>query len=854
MHTDQGKEFDDTVSKGGGCADPRAFIKQLSSSDSYSQCHPVILWDEGLSPDIGASSARPSALPDKMVFRKPPDGGWGWVVVLVSFFTQFLCYGSPLAVGVLYLEWLDVFGEGKGKTAWVGSLANGIGLLASPVCSICVSSFGARPVAIFSGFMVAGGLMMSSFAPNIYFLYVSYGIVVGLGCGLLYTATVTITCQYFDKRRGLALGLISTGSSVGLFIYAALQRELIELYGLDGCLLIVGALSLNILACGSLMRPLESSSSPPPEKTCADKVPDQYFVYHEKGKTVEENISILEKGYIDEKCENNVPDCKQDSILNKNVLSSINVNEKDTYKKKVVEQTNFCKQLAKRKWQLYLTYWKETVVLFKNKVFSALFVAILLFDIGGFPPSLLMEDVARSANINEDDYYMPLISIIGIMTTVGKLVLGILADFKWVNTLYLYVTTLLMTGVALFAIPFAKSYLTLAMLSGILGFLTGNWSIFPYVTTKTVGIEKLTHAYGILMFFAGLGNSLGPPIVGLERVGIFRIGGSVNKIKELKQKYNQGEKVDLINDGDVDSVASLLKLFLKELPVAVFPEDICSGLLKTFQEHKINTTECIENLRQLLSCLPKAHQNLLQFLSAFLLKVATYSAVNFMTLENLSIVFGPALFKVPVSPLVCEEQRLYNGLLLYLLQHHEMLFVDLNPCFSQRQIDGLQGNNTEDAERDRLLLLSASSHLNNSGPVSLLDNHELSIQDNSFNTTALAEDDDNKENYPDNAAVLEERQLRLQDTQKHKQQAVIDYALKPEMGNLKLRKPKPIAKLENGKSHEESQELDCALPGLSEWQGKAGSSASDCARNVALRCQEAVVRFQPSGIGIAQDI
>ncbi|NXW19926.1 FA13C protein, partial [Circaetus pectoralis] len=106
-------------------------------------------------------------------------------------------------------------------------------------------------------------------------------------------------------------------------------------------------------------------------------------------------------------------------------------------------------------------------------------------------------------------------------------------------------------------------------------------------------------------------------------------------------------------------------------------------------------------------------------------------------------------------------------------------------------------------------------------------------------------DDDNKENYPDNAPVLEERQLPLQDTQQHKQQAVIDYALKPEMGNLKLRKPKPIAKLENGKSHEESQELENALPGLSEWQGKAGSSDNDYAQNMALRCQEAVVRFQP---------
>ncbi|XP_032860130.1 protein FAM13C isoform X2 [Tyto alba] len=140
----------------------------------------------------------------------------------------------------------------------------------------------------------------------------------------------------------------------------------------------------------------------------------------------------------------------------------------------------------------------------------------------------------------------------------------------------------------------------------------------------------------------------------------------------------------------------------------------------------------------------------------------------------------------------------------------------------------------------------------------------FSIQDNSFNTTALAEcdgdsdsvhedqggssslrDDDNKENYPDNAAVLEERQLPLQDTQQHKQQAVTDYSLNPEMGNLKLRKPRPIAKLENGKSHGESQELESTLPGFSEWQGKSGSSADNYAQDVALRCQEAVVRFQP---------
>lgn len=452
-----------------------------------------------------------------MEMKKSPDGGWGWVIVLVSFITQFLCYGSPLAVGVLYVEWLDAFGEGKGKTAWVGSLASGVGLLASPICSLCVSSFGARPVTIFSGFMVAGGLMLSSFAPNIYFLFFSYGIVVGLGCGLLYTATVTITCQYFDSRRGLALGLISTGSSVGLFIYAALQRMLIEFYGLDGCLLIVGALALNILACGSLMRPLQPSACPLPEKTAPENIPDRYSIYNEKEKNLEENINILDKSYsCEETCKSPLAPAgwKQESLHHKMPTAAADTKEPETYRRKVVEQTYFCKQLAKRKWQLYKNYCGETLALFKNRVFSALFIAILLFDIGGFPPSLLMEDVARSSNVKEEEFFMPLISIIGIMTTVGKLLLGILADFKWINTLYLYVVTLLIMGLALCAIPFAKSYVTLAILSAILGFFTGNWSIFPYVTTKTVGIEKLAHAYGILMFFAGLGNSLGPPIVG----------------------------------------------------------------------------------------------------------------------------------------------------------------------------------------------------------------------------------------------------------------------------------------------------------------------------------------------------
>ncbi|XP_073209470.1 protein FAM13C isoform X1 [Lepidochelys kempii] len=332
-------------------------------------------------------------------------------------------------------------------------------------------------------------------------------------------------------------------------------------------------------------------------------------------------------------------------------------------------------------------------------------------------------------------------------------------------------------------------------------------------------------------------------LIGLDHVGLFRISGSVNKIKALKQKYDQGEKVDLINDGDIDSVASILKLFLKELPVAVFPDNLQANLLKTFEDNKNHMAECTQYLKRLLSSLPKAHYSLFQFLSTFLLKVASHSEMNHMTLENLAIVFGPTLFQIPFSPLAHEKQMLCNALLLHLLQNHEMLFADSDSHLSHTQGDNTEKNNREDAERT---------------------SYKLSIQDHSFNNTALAEceedtesvhedqaansihrDENNKENYPNNTTVLEDSQPALQDTQQHVEQTAHDCTLRVGMGNLKLRKPKTIAKLENGKNHEESQEKENVLPGFSECQGKTGMSANDYTQNVAFRCQETVVNLQP---------
>ena len=55
-----------------------------------------------------------------------PDGGWGWVVLVASFLSSVIVDGVCFAFGIFLLEFLDHFQENKGKTAWIGSVLNGM--------------------------------------------------------------------------------------------------------------------------------------------------------------------------------------------------------------------------------------------------------------------------------------------------------------------------------------------------------------------------------------------------------------------------------------------------------------------------------------------------------------------------------------------------------------------------------------------------------------------------------------------------------------------------------------------------------------------------------------------------------
>ncbi|XP_060539330.1 LOW QUALITY PROTEIN: rho GTPase-activating protein 25 [Pantherophis guttatus] len=132
---------------------------------------------------------------------------------------------------------------------------------------------------------------------------------------------------------------------------------------------------------------------------------------------------------------------------------------------------------------------------------------------------------------------------------------------------------------------------------------------------------------------------------GLSEEGVFRLPGQDNLVKKLRDAFDAGERPSFDQDTDVHTVASLFKLYLRELPEPVVPwsqyeEFLLCGQLLTSDEGKGHP-----QLVKQLAHLPPDNYNLLSYICRFLHEVQQSSDTNKMSVENLATVFGVNLIR-----------------------------------------------------------------------------------------------------------------------------------------------------------------------------------------------------------------
>lgn len=159
---------------------------------------------------------------------------------------------------------------------------------------------------------------------------------------------------------------------------------------------------------------------------------------------------------------------------------------------------------------------------------------------------------------------------------------------------------------------------------------------------------------------------------GLEQEGLFHVNGKAETVEWLRQRYENGEEVDLVKEVDVPSAVSLLRFFLQELPEPVVPDGLCADLMQHYQDGS-SDDEPERKLKYLLQQLPPVNYNVLKFLCKFLAKVAAQWEETWNA-SALAAVFGPDIFHIYTDVEDLKEQEIVSRIMTALLENYEENF------------------------------------------------------------------------------------------------------------------------------------------------------------------------------------
>ena len=107
------------------------------------------------------------------------------------------------------------------------------------------------------------------------------------------------------------------------------------------------------------------------------------------------------------------------------------------------------------------------------------------------------------------------IIFLGISNTVGRVVVGFISDYKWVNSLIVTNISISLCGISVMVMPECSSYGAFVAIAILFGFfLSAIISLQSIVVVYLFGLDNLTDAFGFLKLFIGMASIVGPPFAG----------------------------------------------------------------------------------------------------------------------------------------------------------------------------------------------------------------------------------------------------------------------------------------------------------------------------------------------------
>ncbi|KAK4184491.1 riboflavin transporter MCH5 [Podospora australis] len=233
-----------------------------SAIDSTSNSNQVIPTTDLEQPPVG----------EKRLSDTPPEGGLeAWLTVAGSFFITTAVYGLSNSVGVIQPYWAQhqLSSFAVQDIAWISGANIFLCLFLGVQIGPWFDRFGPRWLLLAGSFVYLAGLIGMSFLPEncnpdakrgiqapwtLYgLLLLLWGVIMGLGAALCCTVALSVLSHWFEKRRGLAAGIVFVGSSVGGAVFPLVLRSTFVNMGWAWSMRILALIVASLLSMGNML-------------------------------------------------------------------------------------------------------------------------------------------------------------------------------------------------------------------------------------------------------------------------------------------------------------------------------------------------------------------------------------------------------------------------------------------------------------------------------------------------------------------------------------------------------------------------------------------------------------------------
>jgi sugar phosphate permease len=178
---------------------------------------------------------------------------WAWIILIVCFVNLFINYGIRLGYGVVLPEMIRTLGFTRREGGDILNAYLFAYLCLSPFTGYLTDRLGARRIISLFGILLGGGTLLMGTVQSFWQACGFYAIV-GIGAASMWTPVITLVQRWFSiKRRGMALGILSTGFGLGFASMGKLFPIIVARWNWQYCWYFLGIAALVMVILNAFL-------------------------------------------------------------------------------------------------------------------------------------------------------------------------------------------------------------------------------------------------------------------------------------------------------------------------------------------------------------------------------------------------------------------------------------------------------------------------------------------------------------------------------------------------------------------------------------------------------------------------